>query len=95
MDIAVQRNAYGRQINSFIAELESSLGGTPLEAVFIRAPKITNVSDDVEVLARQNGDPVLVRQGHLMAATFHPELSTDNRVHQEFLRLAEQHACRR
>ncbi|HZU23249.1 MAG TPA: pyridoxal 5'-phosphate synthase glutaminase subunit PdxT [Terriglobales bacterium] len=85
MDIAVERNAYGRQVQSFIGELQWSLGGQPLEAVFIRAPKITRIGPKVEVLAREGNDPVLVRQGHLMAATFHPELSADTRVHQQFL----------
>ena len=85
MDIAIQRNAYGRQVNSFIGELKWSLGGNPLEAVFIRAPKITRTGAKVEVLASEGNDPVLVRQGHLMAATFHPELSADARVHQHFL----------
>lgn len=93
MDIQVKRNAYGRQINSFITELQSSLGGGPLEAVFIRAPKITSVAPEVEVLARENGDPVLVRQGHLMAATFHPELSEDRRVHEAFLNAANEKWC--
>jgi 5'-phosphate synthase pdxT subunit len=85
IDIAIERNAYGRQINSFIGELKWSLGGDPLEAVFIRAPKIMRTGPQVEVLAREGNDPVLVRQGHLMAATFHPELSGDTRVHQAFL----------
>lgn len=85
MDIAIERNAYGRQLNSFIGELKWSFGGPPLEAVFIRAPKITGTGPKVEVLAREGNDPVLVRQGHLMAATFHPELSADTRVHQHFL----------
>jgi 5'-phosphate synthase pdxT subunit len=88
MDIAIQRNAYGRQINSFIGELKWSLDGEPLEAVFIRAPKITRVGSTVEVLAREGNDPVLVRQGQLMAATFHPELSADKRVHEAFLEMA-------
>lgn len=89
MDIAIERNAYGRQIHSFIGELKWSLGGPPLEAVFIRAPKITRIGPKVEVLAREGNDPVLVRQGHLMAATFHPELSADTRVHKEFLDTVE------
>ncbi len=85
LDIAVRRNAYGRQNESFIADLESRLGR--LEAVFIRAPKITRVGAGVEVLAKEHDDPVLVRQGKLMAATFHPELSSSTRVHEEFLKL--------
>jgi pyridoxal 5'-phosphate synthase pdxT subunit len=91
MDMTVRRNAYGRQIDSFIEpvavapELEEGKG--PLEMVFIRAPKIEKVGAGVEVLARRGGDPVLVRQGRTMAATFHPELSDDPRVHAYFLRL--------
>ena len=86
LDIGIIRNAYGRQINSFIAAVQ--MNGQPLEAVFIRAPKISRVGKDVEVLAREGGDPVLVRQGRIMAATFHPELSADTRVHREFLAMA-------
>ena len=87
LDIAVRRNAYGRQLESFITSSDSSLPGGPLEMVFIRAPKISRVGKDVEVLAREKGDPVLVRQGNVMAATFHPELSDDTRVHRAFLEL--------
>ncbi|WP_114211063.1 pyridoxal 5'-phosphate synthase glutaminase subunit PdxT [Acidisarcina polymorpha] len=85
LDAAVERNAYGRQIDSTILSAETSLPGGPLEMVFIRAPRMTKVGDDVEVLADREGFPVLVRQGHLMAATFHPELSADRRVHQLFV----------
>jgi 5'-phosphate synthase pdxT subunit len=87
IDITIRRNAYGRQIDSTIVKTESSLGSEPLEMVFIRAPRIESVGNDVEVLARRDSDPVLVRQGKVMAATFHPELSQDTRVHDEFLRL--------
>ena len=87
LDIRIRRNAYGRQINSSIFEGKTELGEEPLEMVFIRAPKITGTGKDVEVLATRDGDPVLVRQGKIMAATFHPELSSDSRVHQEFLAL--------
>lgn len=86
IDIAVRRNAYGRQNESFIADVETKLG--PMEAIFIRAPKITRVGNDVEVLAREKNAPVLVRQGKVMAATFHPELSSSTRVHEEFLKMA-------
>jgi len=89
MDIRVRRNAYGRQIDSAIREGETTLGSTPLEMVFIRAPKIVATGGNVEVLARDSGDPVLVRQGKIMASTFHPELSNDTRVHQEFLKLVK------
>jgi 5'-phosphate synthase pdxT subunit len=88
MDMTVRRNAYGRQLDSAIISAQTSLGDAPLEMVFIRAPKIEDLGAGVEVLARCDGDPVLVRQGKLMAATFHPELSADTRVHEEFLKLA-------
>ncbi len=65
------------------------MGDEPLEMVFIRAPKIVSTGKDVEVLASENGNPVLVRQGKVMAATFHPELSSDTRVHEEFLKLLD------
>ena len=67
----------------------SAFGGEPLEMVFIRAPRIESVGKDVEVLAKRGDDPVLVRQGKVMAATFHPELSEDKRVHAEFLKLVK------
>jgi 5'-phosphate synthase pdxT subunit len=89
LDIRVRRNAYGRQINSSIREAKTKLGDQPLEMVFIRAPKIVTTGKDVEVLATEGGDPVLVRQGRIMACTFHPELSNDTRVHQEFLKLVK------
>jgi 5'-phosphate synthase pdxT subunit len=90
MDIAVERNAYGRQIDSRIARIEPEPGlpeasGGDLEGVFIRAPAIRRVGPAVSVLARYRGDPVLVRQGRHMAATFHPELSGDARVHRWFV----------
>jgi 5'-phosphate synthase pdxT subunit len=87
LDIRVQRNAYGRQIHSSIREGKTKLGDAPLEMVFIRAPKIVVTGKGVEVLATESGDPVLVRQGKIMAATFHPELSADTRIHEEFLKL--------
>jgi 5'-phosphate synthase pdxT subunit len=85
IDIGIRRNAYGRQIDSSIRE--GSFKGTPIEMVFIRAPKIERVGEDVEVLATEGTDPVVVRQGKTMAATFHPELTDDTRVHQAFLDL--------
>ncbi|HET9181527.1 MAG TPA: pyridoxal 5'-phosphate synthase glutaminase subunit PdxT [Candidatus Angelobacter sp.] len=87
LDIRIRRNAYGRQIDSSIKSAATKLSGGPLEMVFIRAPKIVATGKGVEVLASENGDPVLVRQGKIMAATFHPELSPDTRVHQEFLKM--------
>jgi 5'-phosphate synthase pdxT subunit len=89
LDIAVERNAYGAQRDSAILTLETSLPGGPLETVFIRAPRIVAVGPGVEVLAEREGFPVLVRKGKTMAATFHPELSTDRRVHQLFVQLVE------
>src|SRR5271157_1599241 len=77
IDITVQRNAYGRQIDSTIVEAVTKLGNDPLEMVFIRAPRIEQVGDGVEILAERDGYPVLVRKGSVMAATFHPELSDD------------------
>ena len=90
LDITVRRNAYGRQIDSVILEGASKLEGGPLEQVYIRAPRIERVGPEVEVLAERDGYPVLIRQGKLLAATFHPELSEDTRVHAEFLRLVAQ-----
>ncbi len=91
LDVTVERNAYGRQIDSTILTEPTSLPGGPIEMVFIRAPRITRTGPEVEVLASREGSPVLVRQGHLLAATFHPELSADTRVHQLFLDLVTKH----
>ncbi len=88
IDIRIRRNAYGRQIDSSIRE--GKFGDSPLEMVFIRAPKIEHVGTGVEVIATEGGDPVAVRQGRVMAATFHPELSEDSRVHRAFLDLISQ-----
>jgi len=85
LDIRIRRNAYGRQIDSSIRT--GRLGESPLEMVFIRAPKIENVGPNVEVIATEGNDPVAVRQGKTMAATFHPELSDDTRIHAKFLEL--------
>jgi len=93
LDIRVKRNAYGRQLDSSIEHLKTKLGAEPLESVFIRAPKIESTGKDVEVLATRDGDAVLVRQGKAMAATFHPELSADTRVHAEFLKLVKNGKC--
>lgn len=87
LNATVERNAYGRQIDSAIHTSETKLPGGPLEMVYIRAPRILRVGDEVKVLAERDGFPVLVEQGHLMAATFHPELSSDRRVHQHFVEL--------
>jgi pyridoxal 5'-phosphate synthase pdxT subunit len=87
LNITVERNAYGRQIDSAIVTEPTKLPGGPLEMVFIRAPRITHTGPNVETLATRDNFPVLAREGHLLAATFHPELSTDPRVHQLFLDL--------
>jgi 5'-phosphate synthase pdxT subunit len=87
----VERNAYGRQIDSSIHVAETALAGGPLEMVYIRAPRILKVGADVRVLAERDGFPVLVEQGHLMAATFHPELSIDRRVHRHFVEQVQAH----
>ena len=88
IDISVERNAYGRQLDSRIVHLKPEngrLGADDVEAVFIRAPIIRSVGPESRVLLRYNGDPVLVEQGKHMVATFHPELSHDNRVHRVFV----------
>jgi 5'-phosphate synthase pdxT subunit len=101
LNIRIRRNAYGRQIDSsiregkFVTDLNhplksenpANIEGSALEMVFIRAPKIVEIGEGVEVLATEGSDPVAVRQGSAMAATFHPELSCDTRVHQAFLSL--------
>jgi pyridoxal 5'-phosphate synthase pdxT subunit len=92
LDITVERNAYGRQIDSTILHADSTLPGGPLEMVFIRAPRITRTGATVETLATREANPVLVRQGHILAATFHPELSHDPRVHELFLNLVRHHS---
>ncbi len=91
MDICIRRNAYGRQVSSFVAR-EALCGDSPsepLEMVFIRAPIIERIGPDVQILGECRGRPVLVRQGHLLASTFHPELTPDPRVHRLFLSLIE------
>jgi 5'-phosphate synthase pdxT subunit len=85
LDITVRRNAYGRQIDSSIRT--GLVQGRPTEMVFIRAPKIDRVGPGVEVIATEGNDPVAVRQARAMAATFHPELSSDSSLHQLFLDL--------
>jgi pyridoxal 5'-phosphate synthase pdxT subunit len=89
LDIRVQRNGYGRQIHSSVeVASRQKIEGRPLELVFIRAPKIVYVGPGVEVLATRQEEPVLVRQGDIIAATFHPELSADSRIHELFLAMA-------
>jgi 5'-phosphate synthase pdxT subunit len=85
LDITIRRNAYGRQVDSSIRE--GQFLNDPMEMVFIRAPKIERVGKGVEVVAIEGNDPVMVRKGKTLAATFHPELSDDSRIHQYFLDL--------
>lgn len=85
IDVAIRRNAYGRQIDSSIRE--GLFRGSPIEMVFIRAPKFERLGAAVEVLATEGSDPVFIRQGKAMAATFHPELSENSSIHREFLDL--------
>jgi 5'-phosphate synthase pdxT subunit len=87
LDIRVERNAYGRQNDSAILTSATALPGGPLETVYIRAPRIAHIGPEVEVLAARNSDPTLIRQGRILAATFHPELSEDRRVHELFLEI--------
>ena len=94
LNIRIRRNAYGRQIDSSIRQgrlILEKLGESPLEMVFIRAPRIEHIGEGVEIIATEGKDsaPVAVRQGKAMAATFHPELSDDPRIHQEFLSLVQ------
>ena len=87
LDASVERNAYGRQNDSVILNAETSLAGGPMETVYIRAPRINRIGPGVEALAYRDDTPTLVRQGNVLAATFHPELSEDRRVHQLFLEM--------
>ena len=84
VDVEVDRNAYGRQVSSFEADLLLAGETSPLRGVFIRAPRV-RVTGDVEILAEHEGEPVLVRDGRVLVASFHPELTEDTRVHQMFL----------
>ena len=88
LDAKVVRNAYGRQVDSFEAEIEAPGLGAPVRGVFIRAPRFADLGPAVEVLARLRGEPVLVRQGRVLAATFHTELSADAGLHRHFVDLA-------
>jgi 5'-phosphate synthase pdxT subunit len=90
LDITVRRNGYGRQVDSFETGLELPDESDPFRGVFIRAPRVEAVGPDVDVLARFDGDPVLVRQGCLLAACFHPELTDDTRLHARFVDLIKE-----
>ena len=93
LDATVERNAYGRQIDSVIEEAETKLEGGPMELVYIRAPRIAKTGPSVKVLAERDGFPVLVEQGHILAATFHPELSADRRIHRHFVDLVREYSA--
>lgn len=88
LDAVVERNAYGRQVDSFVAQLDAAPLGGPLQGVFIRAPRFLSLGPGVVVLARHAGAPVLVREGRVIGATFHPELTGDGRLHRSFIDLA-------
>ena len=90
LDLEVSRNAYGRQVASFEADLELAGDDEPLRGIFIRAPRVAEVGPDVEVLAELDGEPVLLRQGRVLVAAFHPELTEDSRVHERFLDLVRE-----
>jgi 5'-phosphate synthase pdxT subunit len=89
LDVAVERNAYGRQLASHVHRGKSALRDEPIEMVFIRAPIIESVGRDVKILAEYEGRPVLVEQGRILAATFHPELTHETVVHEHFLAMCE------
>ena len=90
VDVQVARNAYGRQVSSFEADLQLTGEDEPLRGVFIRAPRVTEAGPSVEVLAGHDGTPVLLRDGRFLVASFHPELTDDTRVHERFLQLVEE-----
>jgi pyridoxal 5'-phosphate synthase pdxT subunit len=90
VDLVAERNAYGRQVASFEADLELSGDAEPLRGVFIRAPQVRDAGSEVEVLAEHEGRPVLLRQGRFLVASFHPELTDDTRVHERFLELVRE-----
>ena len=95
LDCTVERNAYGRQVDSSIQTGDTSLPGGPLEMVYIRAPRIQKTGAGVDILAERDGFPVLVRQKNILAATFHPELSDDRRVHRYFVQMVEKFVAAR
>jgi 5'-phosphate synthase pdxT subunit len=90
MELTVERNAYGRQLASFEADLDLAGEPEPLRGVFIRAPRVREAGPDVEVLAEHEGVPVLLRDGRILVAAFHPELTDDSRVHERFLDLVRE-----
>jgi pyridoxal 5'-phosphate synthase pdxT subunit len=90
LDLEVARNAYGRQVASFEADLQLDADDRPLRGVFIRAPRVAEIGPEVEVLAELDGEPVLLQQGDVIVASFHPELTDDTRVHERFLDLVRE-----
>jgi pyridoxal 5'-phosphate synthase pdxT subunit len=92
VDVAVRRNAYGRQVASFEADLLLAGESEPLRGVFIRAPRVADIGTGVEVLAEHDGEPVLLREGRFLVASFHPELTDDTRVHERFLEFVREGA---
>ena len=92
VDVLVRRNAYGRQVASFEADLTVGGDGETLRGVFIRAPRVAEAGPEVEVLAELNGEPVLLRDGRYLVASFHPELTDDTRVHERFLEMVREEA---
>jgi pyridoxal 5'-phosphate synthase pdxT subunit len=92
VDLAVRRNAYGRQVASFEVDLVLAGEDEPLRGVFIRAPRVSDVGPAVEVLAEHQGEPVLLREGRFLVASFHPELTDDPRVHERFLEMVREEA---
>jgi 5'-phosphate synthase pdxT subunit len=92
VDLSVDRNAYGRQVASFETDLRLADDDEPLRGVFIRAPRVREAGEAVEVLAERDGEPVLVRDGRIIVASFHPELTEDTRVHELFLKSVEEAA---
>jgi pyridoxal 5'-phosphate synthase pdxT subunit len=90
VDLAVRRNAYGRQVASFEADLQLEGEDEPLRGIFIRAPRVADAGPEVEVLAELNDEPVLLREGRFLVASFHPELTDDTRVHARFLEMVRE-----
>ena len=90
LDLEVERNAYGRQVASFEADLDLAGDAEPLRGIFIRAPRVADAGPGVEVLAELDGEPVLLREGRTIVAAFHPELTDDTRVHERFLELVRE-----
>ena len=90
LDLEVSRNAYGRQVASFEADLELAGEEEPLRGLFIRAPRVAEIGPEVDVLAELDGEPVLLRHGRVLVAAFHPELTDDTRVHERFLDLVRE-----